>query len=1535
MPDASDFVLESPATSPAPEPYDRDATPQPTGSQSQSQSSFFAIKGIIGERPKHYRVEWEGVNPDTDKPWPSEWIPKQDVTAAAIKEWEQKQKNKADKARRKKKAQLKKKRSKENEEDQEPEGEHSPTASSKKRSRLPSDDDDFESDRSYTPPKRAKYETLQDDDEANDADSEYVPSQNLVFSNPTTRASSRSSTPTRPPPRPKSAFAGVVLSPLSTQIREQYVDYASSSPSYRTPSPPSSPETPRRRFVRPIPRTPAIIPDSQPSQGRDIALARKVAQTNPEIELESPRPSKKHKIPFLAAAATDTPGSPGPNVDLTERLEKFGNLLGPKIPSPKIDDSIPESEIRLTVNSQFLELVNEWNEARRYRSVSYDSEYEGYYESLSNTLESIHISDNKTPRASQQPDSSPPRVPNTSQVTHIDDTQKQRSRSGSLHSSLRGSVPRSNHASDDEEDNRAISPASSDSSDISDITVSELNIRQSLNESIRATPTNFSSSNEFRILNPLPSSGNYVSPFAKAASLPRINNSLSFSGTLPREAQSEFLPDTTQSQPVRIYPARQRSTSVVIKEEPEDDDPALLYSYPEGHIKQEEFSDEEEFVEAPEEPTQSDQEHQGQEPSSDDTETFQDAQQPEVFSLGDEVFNIPLPDSPFLETPSSTTTPNNKEEPAKDDKKEDKQEKSPSREPEKAQPRRRSIEKKRPSPETSNKRRQSFPSRPTGEHLTRIADLPIARGKERKGSRFAEELGTLPVNSRIDSWFGNTTNNTNTSTNMASVQQRKVLVLPSEAQLAEMAKARDAAIQETREKLQQEVEKDIKRGEEDFNSLLKLFSPDETSISLPATPVQGIKRDPRNSVPPSQEVIRKPVIIVDDRNPTIKELPDQQPDVIYLGLHMTSTQTEGYRRYMLQQMPTLAHFLATDANEAYFETQLMNIKERAQKYLNDPAFHMDAGKFDVGTLSEKKCGFNSIHGNGKFYFFNELLPLIKNSNIHIVIASGYEKVRLILEAFLRDRDISCSPLGRHSVFPAEPVINSPLKISIVPTAEDPKIQIAPAHLIIAMDDTFDIDVKHIAQAREHKLYDQFRAPILKLVTFNSFEHLTPFYGEQRSADLTNNFREYWQIASTTFLTQGQQPTYEPTAKELAPMVANWLQSLQNPTSGRFQPKPAALPVLPSLMLRRLRIENARPESIVLDVFREHRLQAQAQAQAQASTIPIPPTPEPMQSQPTGPAQPMDPTAHIRSPLLSPNPHARTLNQRPDAEIWAILEQGGLALQQDAAEGRKRRRNNDDDGQETGVSATKKQRQAGMAPVNTGGEEEVYDENFDYSQLSKEELIYCLRVEYQRRMELKGAVEQMQATYEDQKRAVREAREATEKVQGKLNQMNEAFEAKRYAYDNCRAEVRKANKEVQTLKDVIQNQHDPESPARQWFKLHSDNESLHRELEKIQKLYIGEIQEKQTFKNYYQEAQARATELAEEVKKITAEKIHLERRVGAQDESLKGKLEIERRRVEELRKDLDISRKAANAISLKCKQLEDRISTVAVGRPRRG
>lgn len=465
-------------------------------------------------------------------------------------------------------------------------------------------------------------------------------------------------------------------------------------------------------------------------------------------------------------------------------------------------------------------------------------------------------------------------------------------------------------------------------------------------------------------------------------------------------------------------------------------------------------------------------------------------------------------------------------------------------------------------------------------------------------------------------------------------------------------------------------------------------------------------------------------------------------------------------------------------------------------------------------------------------------------------------------------------------------------------------------MVIAMDDTFDLEVKHISQAREQKLYDSGLAPVLKLFTFNSFEHLTPFYGIQRSADLTSNFREYWQIASTTFLSQGVQPTYDPTAKDLAAIVSNWLQNL---TSGRWQSKPE-IPAIPALMLRRLRIENARPESAVFDVFRQQRLQSQM------TGVPLPYEPEPI-------PEPVNPIANMRSPVLSPNPHALTLHQRPDAEIWEALER-------DVAEGRKRRRNNDDDERDTS-SATKKARQAGMAPVNTGGEEEVYDENFDYSQLSKEELIYCLRVEYARRQSLKGAVEQMQATYEEQKRQVREANERNEKLQQDLNRMKETLDRTRVSYDTVRNERNAANREVKQLKDVIEKQNSPDSPVANWLNLKAENQSLKAELDlalKRSKSAQGDIE---TFKNYYHESQARAAELSTELEKVKYEKEHVERRVGAQDQNARAMYEFERRKAEMLNQELTTQREVGRMQALRIKDLEDKVATVAISRPRRG
>lgn len=65
---------------------------------SQGKEYWKVIK-ITGERAKTYQIEWAGTDPETGKPWPLDWVPKEDVTPDLVDAWEEK-KEKREEARK-------------------------------------------------------------------------------------------------------------------------------------------------------------------------------------------------------------------------------------------------------------------------------------------------------------------------------------------------------------------------------------------------------------------------------------------------------------------------------------------------------------------------------------------------------------------------------------------------------------------------------------------------------------------------------------------------------------------------------------------------------------------------------------------------------------------------------------------------------------------------------------------------------------------------------------------------------------------------------------------------------------------------------------------------------------------------------------------------------------------------------------------------------------------------------------------------------------------------------------------------------------------------------------------------------------------------------------------------------------------------------------------------------------------------------------------------------------------------------------------
>ncbi|KAJ3871197.1 hypothetical protein F5051DRAFT_341253 [Lentinula edodes] len=42
---------------------------------------------IVGERKKHFRVKWAGMDPVTGEPWEDSWVPKHNVTPDLVETW--------------------------------------------------------------------------------------------------------------------------------------------------------------------------------------------------------------------------------------------------------------------------------------------------------------------------------------------------------------------------------------------------------------------------------------------------------------------------------------------------------------------------------------------------------------------------------------------------------------------------------------------------------------------------------------------------------------------------------------------------------------------------------------------------------------------------------------------------------------------------------------------------------------------------------------------------------------------------------------------------------------------------------------------------------------------------------------------------------------------------------------------------------------------------------------------------------------------------------------------------------------------------------------------------------------------------------------------------------------------------------------------------------------------------------------------------------------------------------------------------------
>jgi hypothetical protein len=63
--------------------------------QEDDEETLWEVVCITGEKGNTYKVQWKGLDPKTQKPWPQSWVKKSDCTDDLVVEWKRLKKEKA------------------------------------------------------------------------------------------------------------------------------------------------------------------------------------------------------------------------------------------------------------------------------------------------------------------------------------------------------------------------------------------------------------------------------------------------------------------------------------------------------------------------------------------------------------------------------------------------------------------------------------------------------------------------------------------------------------------------------------------------------------------------------------------------------------------------------------------------------------------------------------------------------------------------------------------------------------------------------------------------------------------------------------------------------------------------------------------------------------------------------------------------------------------------------------------------------------------------------------------------------------------------------------------------------------------------------------------------------------------------------------------------------------------------------------------------------------------------------------------------
>ncbi|PWW72749.1 hypothetical protein C7212DRAFT_301179 [Tuber magnatum] len=210
---------------------------------------------------------------------------------------------------------------------------------------------------------------------------------------------------------------------------------------------------------------------------------------------------------------------------------------------------------------------------------------------------------------------------------------------------------------------------------------------------------------------------------------------------------------------------------------------------------------------------------------------------------------------------------------------------------------------------------------------------------------------------------------------------------------------------------------------------------------------------------------------------------------------------------------------------------------------------------DVDFEKESK---NYIAKSPKFSFLKKLFDSISELSIKVEIVASPGRTIDMLEIFFRGIKVHCTRRDKLNQLPRLPASEQRGfgKVALLPSSKSGAVVVS-ADLVIAMDSTFVADVPEVVRVRKSLFVVGKLAPVLRLVSLNTLEHIELCYGD--SEPRYPALYTYIETMKNLLHDAGTlADSYKPTFATAVLSTAKWLS--KNPIEGA--PKLEGFPLLP-------------------------------------------------------------------------------------------------------------------------------------------------------------------------------------------------------------------------------------------------------------------------------------------------------------------------------------------------------------------------------------